>query len=492
MARKRSLTPAERAFLRRLHDFVYGNPFSAPRATVLVEMIPGIPVQDLMRDAEALSRVVAERMQRFDEGGLALVGDFPAEDHAIVENAYVYLAYHRYLADFDRFIERQLAGATNPEVPFAAALLADLGARGIEEDDTARYIAFFYQLRRAFYFIVRAAAGESPSMQQLRLALWSCVFTHDMRAYKERWWNRLEDFSTLLLGETGTGKGSAAAAIGRSAYIPFLRGERRFAANFTQSFTALNLLQFPETLIESELFGHRKGAFTGAIENHEGVLEACSAYGALFLDEIGEVGVPIQIKLLQVLQERAFMPLGTHAVKRFHGRVIAATNRRLTELRREGGFRDDFYYRLCSDVIVLPTLRQRLAESPSELDVLVRLLLTRMTGASSDASTDRVLAVLRRDLPDSYPWPGNVRELEQAVRSIMLTGGYSGDVVPAARDSDDELAQRVQDGSLGAEELLQRYCLLLYRRHGTYEEVARRSGLDRRTAKKYVNARVAA
>jgi len=170
MARKRSLTPAERAFLRRLHDFVYGNPFSAPRATVLVEMIPGIPVQDLMRDAEALSRVVAERMQRFDEGGLALVGDFPAEDHAIVENAYVYLAYHRYLADFDRFIERQLAGATNPEVPFAAALLADLGARGIEEDDTARYIAFFYQLRRAFYFIVRAAAGESPSMLQLRLA----------------------------------------------------------------------------------------------------------------------------------------------------------------------------------------------------------------------------------------------------------------------------------------------------------------------------------
>ncbi|WP_413923320.1 sigma 54-interacting transcriptional regulator [Candidatus Accumulibacter phosphatis] len=114
------------------------------------------------------------------------------------------------------------------------------------------------------------------------------------------------------MGETGTGKGQAAAAIGRSGHIPYLWHQRRFAANFAESFIAINLSQFPETLIESELFGHRKGAFTGAIEHHDGVLMRSSAYGTRPLDEIGEVSIPIQIKLLQVLQEGSFTPIGSH------------------------------------------------------------------------------------------------------------------------------------------------------------------------------------
>src|SRR5436309_805666 len=123
---------------------------------------------------------------------------------------------------------------------------------------------------------------------------------------------------------------------------------------------------FPEE--RAERFGHRKGAVTGAVEHHEGVFERCNAHGALFLDEIGEASIPVQIKLLQVLQERTFTALGGHEKKRFSGRVIAATNRPLAALRRDGRFRDDFFYRLCSDVIEVPTLRQRIAESPAELD----------------------------------------------------------------------------------------------------------------------------
>src|SRR6185295_11575612 len=109
----------------------------------------------------------------------------------------------------------------------------------------------FFQLRRAFYFILRSLAGECESMRKLRESLWNNVFTHDMRGYDAALWNRMEDFSTLLLGETGTGKGQAAAAIGRSEFIPYLPAERRFAANFTETFIAINLSQFPETLIES-------------------------------------------------------------------------------------------------------------------------------------------------------------------------------------------------------------------------------------------------
>src|SRR6185436_10958807 len=102
--------------------------------------------------------------------------------------------------------------------------------------------------------------------------------------------------------------------------------------------------------------------------HHEGVFARCSAHGALFLDEIGEVSIPVQVKLLQVLQERTFTPLGGSEKKRFSGRVIAATNRNLADLQAEGRFREDFFYRLCSDVIEVPSLRQRVSDSPRELE----------------------------------------------------------------------------------------------------------------------------
>jgi DNA-binding NtrC family response regulator len=323
-------------------------------------------------------------------------------------------------------------------------------------------------------------------MRRLRRSLWDNVFTHDMRAYRDGLWNRMEDFSTLLLGETGTGKGEAAAAIGRSGFIPYLRDKRRFAASFREGFIAINLSQFPETLIESELFGHRKGSFTGAIDHHAGVFERCSAHGALFLDEIGEVSVPAQIKLLRVLQDRTFTPLGSHEPRRFAGRVIAATNRPLAELRAGGRFRDDFYYRLCSDVIQVPSLRRRIADSPRELEDLVRLVVTRIAGERQADLESIALEAIRRDLPRDYAWPGNVRELEQAVRRIVLTGRYTIERAGAAANREQELSDLVRAGQLSAKDLLGRYCAMLYRQLGSYAEVAARTGLDRRTARKYV------
>jgi transcriptional regulator with GAF, ATPase, and Fis domain len=289
-----------------------------------------------------------------------------------------------------------------------------------------------------------------------------------------------------LLGETGTGKGNAAAAIGRSAFIPYLPAERRFAASFKDTFLAINLSQFSETLIESELFGHRKGAFSGAIDDHKGVFERCSPYGALFLDEIGEVSVPVQIKLLQVLQVRRFTPVGGREERRFSGRVIAATNRPLDALRREGRFRDDFFYRLCSDVIEVPPLRQRLAESPGELQELVRVLVEDIAGSEDSALVATVLEGLQRDVPRGYPWPGNVRELEQAVRRVLLTGRYAPELT-AARDPDDALVEKLRAGELTATQLLAQYSAMLYRRLGSYAAVAKRTGIDPRTSRKHVD-----
>jgi transcriptional regulator with GAF, ATPase, and Fis domain len=323
-------------------------------------------------------------------------------------------------------------------------------------------------------------------MKELRRNLWNNVFTYDIGLYDQHLWNRMEDFSTLILGETGTGKGTAAMAIGRSGLIPFDPKKQCFAESFTQSFVSLNISQFPESLIESELFGHKKGAFTGAVEDHKGVFARCSPYGAIFLDEIGEISTPVQIKLLQVLQERIFSPVGSHQTGRFRGRVIAATNRSLHDIREKGLFRDDFFYRLCSDIITVPSLQQRIREDPLELDDLLAYTIERIVGNASQELTHMVREVIDRQLGKDYPWPGNVRELEQCVRRALLKCSYEGDHQSAAPDVRSQLVEGIGKGSLDAQKVLAGYCYLLYQQYGTLEEVARRVKLDRRTVKKYV------
>jgi len=483
------LSAPDRDFFAALADVVFGNPFTPQRDQLIVRLAPGAPLGDLTSDREALARIVGPRLEPWLREGSTALQKLSAEDRRLLEPGFLYVCYHRCVPQLDALIERQAGqGGASLPVSFGDDAIADLVRSGFPEERSVRFFALFFQLRRAFHFIERSLAGQCESMRRLREALWNDVVTYNMRGYEAALWNRMEDFSTLLLGETGTGKGSAAAAIGRSEFIPYVPGQRRFATNFAESFITINLSQFPETLIESELFGHRKGAFTGAIEHHEGVFERCNAHGALFLDEIGEASIPVQIKLLQVLQERTFTTLGGHEKKRFSGRVIAATNRPLGELRRGGRFRDDFFYRLCSDVIEVPTLRQRIAESPAELEQLVRLLVARVTGAKAPELVATVLEALKSGLPSGYTWPGNVRELEQAVRRILLTGRYAAEGPLAAQGEEEALLDKLRTGELTAADLLAQYCALLYRRLGTYAEVAKRTGLDPRTSRKYVES----
>jgi transcriptional regulator with AAA-type ATPase domain len=478
------LDAAQREFLARLGDVAFGNPYTPERNALIRRLAPNAP-GNLSSDREALARVVAPKLKSVLGGGLAAYGD---DDRSLLEPALLYVTYHRFVPQIDAHIEWQDGRPGEPaRIDFGDDVMRDLMASGLAEEQAALFFSFFFQLRRAYYFIGQSLAGESEPMERFRRALWNNIFTHDMRRYASSLRSRMEDFSTLLLGETGTGKGAAAAAIGRSEFIPYLPYERRFAANFAQTFISINLSQFSETLIESELFGHRKGAFTSAIDHHQGVFERCSKHGALFLDEIGEAAVPMQIKLLRVLQEREFTPVGGREKKRFWGRVIAATNRSLAELRQSGRFRDDFYYRLCSDVIHVPTLRERIQASPAELAELVALLVKRTLVAENRELSAYVLEILERDVPRGYAWPGNVRELEQAVRRVLLTGSYQPDMQSAPNlDAEERLVARLREGNLSAEDLLSGYSALLYRRLGSYAAVAARTGLDPRTSRKYV------
>ena len=485
------LSTDDRNFFSLVKKAIYLNPFGEERREVLVKLAPTIDLSAEEGMDPFLVKILpglSDRIGKLDKKGLSRIEDFSDDDSLLVGYAYLLESYLTYSSELDGLIREQLRKpGERVTAPFLTKLVGDLERRGLEECD--RYVALFYQLRRAYYFISLSLVGASTSMKELRHELWNNVFTGDVSIYEHHLWDRMEDFSTLIFGETGTGKGSAAAAIGRSGFIPFDRKKGVFTENFTDTFVSINLSQYPETIIESELFGHRKGAFTGAVDLHKGLFELCTPHGATFLDEIGEISVPVQIKLLGVLQERTFTPVGSHVAKRFSGRVIAATNRPVSELRGGGRLRDDFYYRLCSSVITVPTLRRRIEESPGELGLLVELLIRRLTGFESPELVAMVMECLNRDLPKGYGWPGNVRELEQAVRRILLTRHYGGDVEAADSDETEEegFVRQVAAGELPAGALVATYCRLLYKKLGTYEDVARRTGLDRRTVKKHVS-----
>ncbi|MBN1419339.1 MAG: sigma-54-dependent Fis family transcriptional regulator [Planctomycetes bacterium] len=492
MARKPvrpALTADDRAFLSLVTRAVFANPFGQERADLDARIAGSGRAGGERMPSEEVMRAVRQRLERLEKTGAADIRAHGDADGELLAHAHLFDVYHQHKDALDRLLLAQSEAGDEPRpVPFAAEVLRTLQARGFDRPRSLRSLAFFFQIRRGFYFIDRVIIGRSPCMRALKRTLWEAIFTSDIRWYDRFLWDRLEDFSTLLLGETGTGKGTAAAAIGRSGCIPFDEKKGRFVESFTRAFVSINLSQFPETLIESELFGHTKGAFTGAVQGHEGAFAACSAHGAVFLDEIGEVGVPVQIKLLQILQERVFSPVGSHETRRFRGRVIAATNRPLESLRGPGGLRDDFFYRLSSDVIVVPPLRQRIAEDPRELDDLLDHTVARLLGEPSEEIASLVRQTLLDDLGPDYPWPGNVRELEQATRRIILKRRYEGDrrIPASATAAADRFLRAAAGGEIDAKQLLAGYCSLLFERHGTYQEVARRTGLDRRTVKKYI------
>jgi len=229
--------------------------------------------------------------------------------------------------------------------------------------------------------------GESPAMHDL---------LEEIR--------RVSPYKTnvLITGESGTGKEAVARTI------------HEWGPRSEQPWVAINCSAIPRELIESELFGYVKGAFTGAIQNRMGRLEQAHG-GTLFLDEIADLDPDLQAKLLRVLQEREISPLGSESIRRVDVRIIAATNRDLRQLVREGRFREDLLYRLDVYNIHIPPLRERREDIPLLARAFLDTLRAEMDKPLTQFS-DAAMAVLSR-----YDWPGNVRELRNAVERSLLS-----------------------------------------------------------------------
>jgi DNA-binding NtrC family response regulator len=226
--------------------------------------------------------------------------------------------------------------------------------------------------------------------------------------------------NVLILGESGTGKELIARAVHMS------------SRRATGPFLAVNCGALPESILESELFGHTKGSFTGAVSDKKGLFRSASG-GTIFLDEIGEMATPLQVKLLRALQEHEVTPVGASAAVKFDARIIAATNKDLEQEVKAGRFREDLFYRLNVVEIGIPPLRDRIEDIPLLAKHFVAKSARSQNAVEKHISPDAMSALA------SYTWPGNVRELENAIERAYILSSETIDL--------DSLPQKVRDAA---------------------------------------------
>jgi transcriptional regulator with AAA-type ATPase domain len=498
----RFASPSEYQFLSAVSQLAYCNHFLPERARlerealgdeyVEGEPVWSMPVEDPERPRENVWRIVA-RLEPLAEqlrGRLLARVKTRDADLALFEDAIIHLLYQRY---YGKFFAASFGGERSQGWSFYRNFRGDWrhffdleGVRFPTAHDPAHTFACYRQIQRAFEQIFRDVIGGSMPAANLRAAIWQSIFTHDMRRYRRTLYARMGDFATLVTGPSGTGKELVARAIAQSRYVPFDEQNLSFADDAV-TFFPINISALSPTLVESELFGHRRGSFTGAIGDRKGWLEACPQLGSVFLDELGDMDPAIQVKLLRVIETRTFHPVGETAARRFQGKLIAATNHDLAAGIRAGRFREDLYYRLCSDQIATPSLADQLADSPQVLRQLVVYMSRRVAGAESEELAREVVAWIERNLARDYPWPGNYRELEQCVKNVLIRRDYRPAQAAAAGDAVDQFSADLRAGRLTAEQALSRYSTIVYRRTGSYEETARRLQIDRRTVKSKID-----
>jgi hypothetical protein len=488
-------SPPERRFLEAVHMVSYANPFSETLAEgerralgkefVDTPAIWSLDIGDPQRQRENSWRLARKAGEMVEVVRGRLMAGQAASDYELelYEAAALLTLYYRFYnqmgeAAFDTSRGRGRWGFYRD---FAAGF-AHFHAVPVTLPGgytTGRVFALYVQIVRGFLRIFESVLGSSKPAGRLRAAIWESIFTYNLRRYGRGLSERMGEFATLITGPSGTGKEVVARTIAACRFQPFDERSLSFPYEADALFLPVNVAALTPTLVESELFGHRRGAFTGATGDRKGYLEACPALGGVFLDELGEMSLEVQVKLLRVIETRDFTPVGDTTPKRFAGKLLAATNRDLAKAIGEGSFREDLYFRLCSDVIETPSLARQLEESPRVLEELVRYMSQRCGGDEefSVFALEWIAGNLRQ-----HPWPGNYRELEQCVRNLLVRGEYRPQRVANASG----LAEWVSDaqrGDLSAEELLTQYCRHVYGQVGTYEATAARLGLDRRTVR---------
>jgi DNA-binding NtrC family response regulator len=319
--------------------------------------------------------------------------------------------------------------------------------------------------------LLRAMHGTSRAMADVREATWAACFGRSLvhGLLLER---VVRDHDVLIEGETGTGKEGIALAIAAAC----LGGEHGERAPYAE----INAAAVPETLVEGELFGHVKGAFTGAAHARQGLVRSADG-GCLFLDEVGDLPLSAQVKLLRVIETDRVQPLGSDRVQTVDVRFVAATHHDLSVRVREGRFRGDLYQRLAGVNIHLPALRDR----PEDIVAIGAHFVRRaLSGMALESELPGLLKWLERPETRRYPWPGNVRELQNVLRNLLLglPSGIEPGAAVAPPVTGEQVPERIASGDASLAEVEGWYMArALQRAEGNMTLAARMLGVDRTT-----------
>jgi DNA-binding NtrC family response regulator len=344
------------------------------------------------------------------------------------------------------------------------------------------------QPRGAYLRVVMAAArcrrallrlhGRSPAMQAVRRDTWGACFGESL--YHALKLGRLiHDHDVLLLGETGTGKEAVAIAI--------LEGEPGPADGSRAPRAMLNVAAVPDTLVESELFGHVRGSFTGATSDRRGRIRS-AAGGCFFLDEVGDLPQTAQVKLLRVMENDLVAPIGSDVEHEANVRYVAATHKPLDVLAEQGSFRRDLYERMAGHVIRLPPLRER----PEDVVDIGMAFVERELGSETLVDRSTIERWLAGPEAQRHDWFGNVRELENALRDLML--GLDPSITPAkpAVREAPTVPERVRKLRASLAETSDWYIArVLEETGGNHSRAARLLGIDRTTLRRRLSRRTA-
>ncbi|MDX2038324.1 MAG: sigma 54-interacting transcriptional regulator [Isosphaeraceae bacterium] len=456
----------------------------------------GETYEDLFGNVPAMRKLAQELIDEIRERIEA--GASATRDELLVyENLSLYSLYARFMNSIDGIVSKEIARARwDGKVPFWDEFASEFDRlfhlprhELPSRHDPAVVFAGFHQIERAFSAIYHRIFGGSMPAARLRADVWQSIFTRDMNRYIRSLHRVMSKVPTLILGPSGSGKELVASAVGRSCFIPFNKDSRSFDVGASYAYVPINISALSGNLIESELFGHKAGSFTGATKDRVGRLATCGPSGAVFLDEIGELDLSIQVKLLRVIQNREFTQVGGNDAVAFQGKFIAATNRDLEAEIAAGRFRHDLYYRLCADQIATPSLAEQLSALPEDLREMVRFVVEEIfrgsTGESTTAMspppsnshieedvellTDDAVDWIERELGFDYAWPGNFRELGQCVRNVMIRGSYrrAASRKPMNVASPvDRFLESIRGTELSERDLVRRYRAYAYHRSG--------------------------
>lgn len=389
-------------------------------------------------------------------------------------------------------IDAHIAQPTEQELEWAQAAFTQL-RRWLDRHESAWWLGLFYQWRRAWRLLHEQLVGTGPSMQRLRATVWSCCFGPSIQDYERGLWQRLHHIGVWIEGEPGAGHEHVARALAGSMWRSYDERRCSFEGDLPAGDELIVIELEGLTPLEQEalLFGHRKGALLP--KSSIGALERAQPGQLIWIEGIEHATGALQVALARAQQRRQFTPAGSAQRLALKARQVLSLKRQAADLIDEGALLHEAYYKLGACSLCLPPLRARLSEATQPLDELTQLIKGLCASLTDHAGADdeHIAQTIIRDVTHEYAWPGNLHELAHAIAQVELLGSYHlsqeqrrthGESVNA-----QALATSLACGEISIKELTEGYCLMLYEQLGTYEAVAARTGLDRRTVKKYIH-----